>query len=79
MVGVGHGSTILLERPPADSAVVELHELAVGFLALLLGEDKVAVTAGFPLQIVEIGRLTMRPGTVGPPAGFQLEQSQVQA
>ena len=43
MVGVGDGPGVVAQGQPADAAVVELHELAVGLLALLLVQDEAAL------------------------------------
>jgi hypothetical protein len=59
VIGVRQGMTVAAQRQPAHAAVIILHELAVGFEALLLvereGTTAVVGQLCLVLQIVEVG------------------------
>ena len=71
---------------PANPPVIELHEFAVGFLALLLRHREFAFFAPLPVaglhgpadQVVKVRFRALRPRAVGPARRLQLQEAQVQ-
>src|SRR5262249_14261633 len=83
VVGVGHGPIEMAQGQPAETTVVELHELAISFQALLFAEREGPTSslgaAGPAAQIVEVSGVAVRSGSVGPAVGFHLQDAEIDA
>jgi hypothetical protein len=83
VIGVGNGSGIVLERQPADPAVVVLQEFAIRFLALFLAELEGLPGAIAHLRlmakVIEIAGMAVWPGAVRPIAGLDLQNAKIDA
>ncbi len=78
VVGVGDGAVELAYGQPADPPVVVLGKLPVDLLKLLVVQfARLAVVEGFLEQPVQVGFRTSRPGSVGTPRGFHLQDTQI--
>jgi hypothetical protein len=78
VIGVGHRIAELTQTQPAVAAVIVLHELAIGLLALLFGEDEVlAEMDRFADEIVVITLKAVRAFAIGPTFGFELQNAEV--